>query len=90
MIYIHLLTWVGFGLLGYLPNTLYKKYADRFILNYIQGKLNMCQEVNSSLPLVQSYSSVKSIAILGSLFMTSITSGDILLFYPKSDTPVRL
>jgi hypothetical protein len=24
MIYMHLLTWVGFGLLGYVPNTLYK------------------------------------------------------------------
>jgi hypothetical protein len=24
MIYMHLLTWVGFGLIGYVPNTLYK------------------------------------------------------------------
>jgi hypothetical protein len=23
MIYIHLLTWVGFGLIAYVPNTLY-------------------------------------------------------------------
>jgi hypothetical protein len=23
MIYMHLLTWVGFGLKGYVPNTLY-------------------------------------------------------------------
>jgi hypothetical protein len=24
MIYMHLLTWVGFGLIGYVPNTLYR------------------------------------------------------------------
>jgi hypothetical protein len=24
MIYMHLLSWVGFGLIGYVPNTLYK------------------------------------------------------------------
>jgi hypothetical protein len=27
MIYMHLLTWVGFGLLGYVPNTLYKEVS---------------------------------------------------------------
>jgi hypothetical protein len=24
MIYMHLLTWIGFGLIGYVPNKLYK------------------------------------------------------------------
>jgi hypothetical protein len=28
MIYMHLLTWVGFGLLGYVPNTLYINRLD--------------------------------------------------------------
>jgi hypothetical protein len=38
VIYIHLLTWVGFGLIGYVPNTLYMdEINSKNLLNHFRS-----------------------------------------------------
>jgi hypothetical protein len=32
IIYMHLLTWVGFGLMGYVPNTLFKLWGKEGVI----------------------------------------------------------
>jgi hypothetical protein len=43
MIYVHLLIWVGFGLIGYVPNTLYIRYLYR--CDEIENKTNFCRTI---------------------------------------------
>jgi hypothetical protein len=59
MIYMHLLTWVGFGLLGYIPNTFYTyKHTARAL--FPKGQQRHLRYSSEKSTFYQNYSAMRN------------------------------